>query len=147
MNETECFTTQNQLKVIAKQVDAVTSTECGSLVTMIGANNAIGNTVPPYFIFPRSHFVKESMLAGVPVGSAGYAAKSGWINEEIFVKYLEHFIQFTKCSTENPVLLIMDNHASYISLTASLMGKKHKIVIVTIYPHTLHKLQPLEHYL
>ena len=66
------------------------------------------------------------------------------MDEEIFVKYLEHFIQFTKCSTENPVLLIMDNHASHISLTASLMGRKHGIVMVTIHPHTLHKLQPLD---
>ena len=128
----------------AKQVDAVTSAERGSLVTMIGTINAIGNTVPPYFIFPRSRFVKKSMLAGAAVGSAGCAAKSGWINEEIFVKYLEHFIQFTKCCTEYPVLLIMDNHASHISLTASLMGTKHGIVMVTIHPHTSHKLQPLD---
>ena len=110
---------------------------------MIGTINAIGNTVPPYFIFPRSHFVKESMLAGVPVDSAGCAAKSRWINKEILVKYLEHFIQFTKCSTENPVLLIMENHASHIFLTALLMGRKRGILVVTIYPHTSHKLQPL----
>ena len=91
MDDTGYFTTQTPLKVIvlkeAKQVGAVTSTERGSLVTMIGTINAIGNTVPPYFIFPRSRFAKEFMLAGVPVGSAGCAAKKGWINEETFVKY------------------------------------------------------------
>ena len=148
MDDTGCFTTQTPLKVIAlkgaEQVGAVTSAERGSLVTMIGTINAIGNTVPPYFIFPRSRFVKESMLAGAPVGSTGFAAKSEWINEEIFVKYLKHFIQFTKCCTENPVLLIMDNHASHISLTPSLMGRKHGIVMVTIHPHTSHKLQSLD---
>ena len=63
---------------------------------------------------------------------------------EIFVKYIEHFIQFTKCGTENPVLLIMGNHASHISLTASLIGRKHEIVMVTIHPHTSHKLQSLD---
>ena len=69
-----------------------------------------------------------------------------WMNkcEETFVKYLEHFIQFTKCNTKNPVLLIMDNHASHISLTASLIGRKHGIVMVTIYPHTSQKLQHLD---
>ena len=125
------LTPQTPLKVIvlkgAKQVGTVTSTERGSLVTMIGTINAIGNTVPPYFIFPRSDFVKESMLAEAPVGYAGGAAKSGWINEESFVKYLEHFFQFTKYSAENPVLLIMDNHASHISLTASLMGENMEL--------------------
>ena len=84
------------------------------------------------------------MLAGVPVGSPGCTAKSGWINEEIFVKYLEHFIRFTKCNTKDPVLLIMDNHASHIFLTALLMGRKHGIVMVTTYPYTSHKLQPLD---
>ena len=82
---------QIPLKMIAlkgaKQVGAVTSAERGSLVTMIGTINAIGNTVPPYFIFPRSRFVKQSILAGARVGSTGCAAKSGWINAEIFVKY------------------------------------------------------------
>ena len=142
MNETECFTTPISLKVIAlkgaKQVGAVTFTKRGILVTTIGTINAIGNTVPPYFTFPRSRFVKESMLARAPLGSAECAAKSGWINKEIFVKYLEHFIQFTKCSTKNPVCLVMDNHASHrpISLTALLMGRKHGIVMETIHPHT-----------
>ena len=148
MDETGCFPTQTLLKVIAlkgaKQVGAVTSTERGSIVTMIGTINAIGNTVPFYFIFPRSRFVNKSILAGAPMGSAEFAAKSGLINEEIFVKYLEHFIQFTKCSTENPILLIMDNHPSHISLAASLMKGKHGIVIVTIYSLTSHKLQPLD---
>ena len=67
MDETVCFTTP--VKVIAlkgsKQVGAVTSIARRSLVTMIGTNNAIGNTVPFNFIFPRSRFVKKSMLPGV----------------------------------------------------------------------------------
>ena len=77
MHETGCFTTQTPLKVIAlkeaEQVCAVTSTEYRSLVTKIGTINIIGNTVSPYFIFPRSRFAKKSMLAEAPVGSAGCA--------------------------------------------------------------------------
>ena len=148
MDDIGYFTSQTPLKVIAlqgaKQVGAVTSAERGSLVTMIGTINAIGNTVLSYFIFPRSRFVKESMLAGAAVVSVWCAAKSGWIDVEIFLKYIKQFIQFTNCSTKNPVLLIMDNHASHISLTASLMGRKHEKVMVTIHPHTSHKLQSLD---
>ena len=92
MDETGCFTTQTLHKVVAlkgaMQVGAMTSTEHASLITMIGTINAIGNTVSLYFIFSRPCFIKESMLVGVPVGFA----KSEWINQEIFVKYLEHFI-------------------------------------------------------
>ena len=37
----------------------------------------------------------------------------------------------------------MDNHGSHIFLTVSLIGRKHGVVMLTIHPHTLHKLQPL----
>ena len=68
---------QFKVKVIAlkgaKQVGAVTSTNHGSLITLVSTIDAIGNTVPSYFISPRSRFVKESMLAGAPVSSVATA--------------------------------------------------------------------------
>ena len=79
MDDIGYVTSQTPLKAIAlqgaKRVGAVTFAERGSLVTMIGTINAIGNTVPSYFIFPRSRFVMESMLTGAAVVSFGCAAK------------------------------------------------------------------------
>jgi len=62
------------------------------------------------------------------------------------MKHIEHFIELTKCSIENPVLLIADNHESHISLTASLVWRKHGIVTLTTHPHgivtsTIHPAQ------
>lgn len=37
----------------ARQVGSVTSAERGSLVTVAIAVNAIGNAIPPFFVFPR----------------------------------------------------------------------------------------------
>ncbi|GBL87493.1 hypothetical protein AVEN_266245-1, partial [Araneus ventricosus] len=66
-------------KVIAgkgiKQVSQMTSGERGKLVTMISAVNAIGNTVPPLFVFPRKFF-KDHMLKGAPPGTIGAANPS-----------------------------------------------------------------------
>ena len=39
-----------------RQVGAMTSGERGTLVTVGVAANAIGNSVPPIFIFPRKNF-------------------------------------------------------------------------------------------
>lgn len=39
-----------------RQVGAMTSGERGTLVTVGVAVNAIGNSVPPIFIFPRKNF-------------------------------------------------------------------------------------------
>ncbi|KAK7896629.1 hypothetical protein WMY93_021954 [Mugilogobius chulae] len=40
------------------------------------------------------------------------------MNEDTFVIFMEHFIRQTNCSTNNPVLLILDRHESYISLSS-----------------------------
>lgn len=149
IDETGCSTVQKPSRVVApkgtKQVGSSTSAERGTLVTMIAGINAVGNSIPPYFIFPRVHF-RRFMLDGAPAGSEGNAQPSGYVNEDIFVDYLKHFIQHAKCSTSNPrpTLLIMDNHSAHISLAVVELAKKYGVCLVTLYPHTSHKLQPLD---
>lgn len=146
-DETGMMTVHIPSKVVAdkklKQVGKLTSGERGSLVTLIGAINAIGNSIPPYFIFPRVNF-KLHMLRGSPSGSDGAANQSGWINSEIFVKWLDHFIMFSKASLEKQVLLILDNHDSHVSIPAIEKARENGIVLLTLPPHTSHKLQPLD---
>ena len=94
------------------------------------------------FIFPQKNY-KPYMLNNAPVSSLGAANLSSWMTTDLFVDYLNHFKKHTKCSPENPVLLILDNYASHMFLEA---GKKQNIRCcnVTIHPHTSHKLQPLD---
>jgi hypothetical protein len=105
------------------------------------------NHVPPMLIFPRVHF-KDHMIIGAPAGSIGGANPSGWSNEVLFVKYLNHFIACEKPSTEDPVLLILDNHESHISIEAIALAKSNGIVMLTLPPHfalALHGVSPLHH--
>ena len=126
-----------------KQVGSMTSGERGQNVTMLAAVNAIGNKVPPMFVFPRVHF-KQHMLRGSPSGSIGEANPSGWSNEEIFCKFIDHFISHTQPSLDNPQLLILDNHETHLSILAINKCKIAGVVLLTIPPHTSHKLQPLD---
>lgn len=119
-----------------KQVGPVTSAERRELVAC--AINSTGNATPPMFIFPRVRF-RDHFIRGSPAGSIGHATKSGWMNEEAFVMFLEHFI----CHTiDHPVLLILDNHESHISLKAVKTAKENGVVMLTLPPHTSHRLQP-----
>ena len=127
----------------SKQVGSLTSGERGVNVTMIVSINAIGNHVPPMFIFPRVHF-KQHMLIGAPAGSIGGANPSGWSNEHFFVDYLNHFVKSVKPSLNDPVLLIIDNHESHITIQAIDFAKQNGVVILTLPPHTSHKMQPLD---
>ncbi|XP_047142159.1 uncharacterized protein LOC101240490 [Hydra vulgaris] len=123
IDETALSTVHKPAKVVAgkgvKQVGQVTSAERGTLVTMIGCINALGNSIPPFLIFPSVHF-RSCMLKGAPTGTKGDANPSGWINTEIFLKWFDHFVQYGHPSQYHPLLLIMDNHKSHISIEFSL---------------------------
>lgn len=147
VDETGLTTVQGSSKVVAtkgqKQIGQITSSERGTLVTMIGAINAIGNSIPPFLIFPRKNF-KPHMIKGGPPGVEGEATPSGWVNKDVFLKWFEFFIKHARPSAEYPVLLLMDNHESHISLDIIKMAKKHNVQLLTLPPHTSHKLQPLD---
>lgn len=147
VDETGVTTVQNCPRVIApkqlKQVGLVTSAERGQTVTVCNAINAIGNSIPPFFIFPR---VKSNpaFLFGAPPGSDAAAHITGWMTEDNFINYLKHFVKYTKCSKENKVLLLLDNHESHISLQAVDLARSNGIVMLTFPPHCSHRLQPLD---
>ena len=147
LDETGCTTVQRPLSVITqrgkKQVGAITSAERGELVTVVYTVSAIGTVVPPLFIFPRVNF-KEHFTRGGPTDCIGRASRSGWMLADIFVEYLKHLVKHTKCSTDKKILLIMDNHDTHISLEAIDTAKANGIVLLTIPPHTSHRLQPLD---
>ena len=113
-------------KVVAckneKQVGKITSGERGTLVTMLGAVNAAGNSTPPFIVFPRVHF-KETVLHAAPPGSVGAAHQTGWMTTENFTAFMRHFIKCTKCSNGHPVLLILDNHNTHIAIETIALAK------------------------
>lgn len=147
IDETGITTVHKPKKIIAsrgeKQVSKMTSGERGELVTVCAAINAIGNHLPPYMIFPRKNW-QDRMIDDAPPGTDGAANSSGWMNASIFVNYLKHFVKYSKCSKENPNVIICDNHESHISIESLNYAKNNGIYLLTIPPHTSHKLQPLD---
>ncbi|XKL59925.1 hypothetical protein PGB90_000941 [Kerria lacca] len=115
MDESGLTTVMDSGRVLSakgtKQVGRVTALERGPLVTIIAAINAVGNHVPPLFVFPRVNF-KSYMLKGAPPGSIGEVNKGGWTSSAIFNKFLHHFAKYSSASRQNHVLLVLDNHDS-----------------------------------
>ncbi|KAJ8395927.1 hypothetical protein AAFF_G00026350, partial [Aldrovandia affinis] len=134
-------------KVVArrgfKQVGSLTSAERGTLVTLACAVSATGNSIPPYFIFPRVNF-RDHFLNSGPPGSRGAANPSGWMKDVHFVDFLKHFTEHTKCSKEKPSLLLLDNHISHMSIDGLNYAKENGIIMVSFPPHCSHRLQPLD---
>ncbi|KAB0800181.1 hypothetical protein PPYR_05921 [Photinus pyralis] len=147
LDETGVTTAHKPQKIIArkgqKQISKSTSAERGTLVTVCCAINAVGNSVPPFFIFPRVR-MQDYMIQGAPSGSIAVTHESGWMTADNFVKYLDHFIKHAKCSNENKCILVLDNHESHISPKALDKCKLNGIHLLTLPPHTSHRLQPLD---
>ena len=147
MDETGISTVQKPGRIIGpkgqKQVGAVTSWERGKNITVCCAMSASGTFIPPMFIFPRAR-MNPVLGRGGPEGSIYHCTTNGWINEDLFLVWLKHFTKFAKPSVEDPILLIIDNHGSHTSLVAYNFCKENGIVVVTIPPHTSHRLQPLD---
>lgn len=147
LDETALTTVHNPPKIVAKkgqkQVGQVTSGERGVLVTACCIISASGSAVPPCLIFPRVHY-KDHMIKGAPVGTTGFATKTGWMNGDIFLEVLKHFQKNTRATLENKVILIIDNHESHITIGSLNFCKKNGIILVSLPPHTSNKLQPLD---
>ncbi|XP_065645803.1 uncharacterized protein LOC136076256 [Hydra vulgaris] len=146
-DETGLLTVTDPPKIIStcgtKRVCQAVSAERGSLVTMLAFVNAIGNTVPPVFIFPRVNY-KGFMINGAPTGSIGLCNKSGWVTSENFLVAMKHFIFHAKPSVEHPVLSLLDNHKSHISFETIRFAKENSLILLTFPSHCSHRLQPLD---
>ena len=83
-------------------------------------------------------------MKDAPPQAVRYANPSGWTDEELFPKWLEHFTSITNCSTENRHVVLLDGHHSHQSLQAMEYCCDHGIELITLAPHSTHKMQPLD---
>ncbi|CAC5394575.1 unnamed protein product [Mytilus coruscus] len=133
-----------KLNIVVKP-QSVTSPR-SSNVTIIGAGNAIGSAVPPYYVFPGVKFDRALLLDGTLPGSDGQCSKSGWSNSDIFKTYLEkHFLKYVSHDISGtPLLILFDGHRSHVSLTLQDWAESKNIILFILPPHCSHILQPLD---
>ena len=125
---------------------AVTSPR-SSTISIIGGGNAIGNHIPPYFVFPGKRW-NHQFLDGAPSGSAGEMSDNGWSNSAVFQNYLEkHFAKHANLDRKlksSKTLILYDGHKSHISLLLVDWAKKNNVILFVLPPHTSHVTQPLD---
>lgn len=126
-----------------KQVQQTVSAERGVNTTMIAFVSSSGSHCPPVYIFPRKNFLL-SMSRDGPTGCLGLAHPTGWVNCETFLLAIQHFKKYVGCSTDQPVLLLLDNHSSHLDYKVIEFAKSNGIHLLTFPPHCSHRLQPLD---
>lgn len=148
MDESGMLTVPNKLpKVVApkgkRTVGKIVSSERGQLITAVCCMGATGQYIPPALVFPRKR-MKPELTDRAPAGTLQLVSDSGFINSELFLRWLDHFQTFSKSSVEDQVLLILDNHSSHVSLQAVLKCREMGINMLSLPPHSSHKIQPLD---
>lgn len=122
----------------------MTSTERGSLITIVFCMSAAGIFVPPMFIFPRKK-LSDTVMRGAPVGSIGKPHPSGWIQAFLFTQWFQNFVENVKPTEAPPVLLILDGHYSHTkNIELIYLAEQHHVTILSLPRHCSHKVQPLD---
>ena len=109
-------------------------------VTLIAGINAMGWSIPPFFILKAKHHNqawyhqnnKEWRIA---------VSNNGWTTNELGFAWLEHFIRHTEaCTVGGYRLLILDGHESHQSLLFQDLCEKSKIITLCMPAHASHLL-------
>ena len=136
-------------KIIAAKgkhsVGQLSSAEKGKTVTAVCCVSATGVYIPPMLIFPRAR-LNPSLMNGAPSGAVAEVSKSGWITEAIFTKWFQHFLLTVQPrSRPEPVLLLMDGHASHTgNLDVIEEARANNVQLLVLPSHCTHRLQPLD---
>ena len=113
-------------------------------VTCVSCMTSIGNFPPPMLIYKRKR-IPDALKNGAPPCTVFEAQDSGWMDREIFVRWLQHFINNVKTSKAKPVLLVLHGHSSHTgNLHAIDLARDNGVMLLSLPPHTTHRLQPLD---
>lgn len=88
--------------------------------------------------------MKMELMDGAPAGAIWGCHPSGWIQADLFTMWFDHFINFTKPTAEDPVLLVLDGHYSHTrNIDLINKARENHIIIICLPPHSSHRMQSL----
>jgi len=123
-----------------KNVHTITSSTSNH-VSVIFCTNAVGFTLPPYFIVkgkPKEDFISSCKKAGFQ-SSPIYGTKNAFVNFAAFHDFSKFFIENAKFNEKTASVLILDGHNAHtLNLEALELLNKNKVFSVCIPAHTSH---------
>ena len=124
-----------------RNVWAITSAEKGKTHTVLTCASASGYALPPFMIYPRKRITDKLKVGAVP-GTVFHCSDSGWVNGPLFLKWFEFFLK--NIPPIRPILLLLDGHASHISIDVIELARVNDVHMLCLPAHTTHILQPLD---
>jgi hypothetical protein len=114
-------------------------------ITLIACVGALGKVVPPTLLYKgASGDLQSTWVEDIKPDDKAFfgASANGWSNHAFGLKWLQEVFE----PSTQPArltqwrLLIMDNHSSHINRVFLYWAFDHKILVLILPPHSIHKL-------
>ena len=92
-------------------------------------------------IYPRKQLPPANFHEGAVAHTVFVNSSNGWINSNLFQQWFEFFMQHIPPTW--PVLLIMNGHASHMSIDLIELSRSNGVHILCLPSHIMHVLQHL----
>ena len=112
-------------------------------ITVLACMSASGMYLPPYIIYPGKR-IRNVDIEDFPEALYG-TSDSGWMTGDLFYDFLKVVSgKMEDANIQHPVLLLVDGHASHVTLRAAQFCEEKDIILYSLYPHASHIHQPCD---
>ena len=99
-------------------------------LTAIEAVSASGRTIPPVIIIQGKHHMDSWYRERLGQKEVILLSDSGFTNDQLTFRFLQHFIEYTKASPSKLLkLLLIDNYSSYYTLEFIILATSCNFVL------------------
>ncbi|KAF4521422.1 hypothetical protein B566_EDAN010579 [Ephemera danica] len=131
------FLSADRILNVDEFVERINLNGKSEIITMVGIVSALGAVIPPVFNIPTEE--KSINPKGVYPGSLILFQKSN-----MFLQVLQHIKEFTQCSRENPIVLLLDRVASHCKTPVLIYARENGMELMFMPCDALFKTHPLE---
>ncbi|XP_015123368.1 uncharacterized protein LOC107045568 [Diachasma alloeum] len=114
-------------------------------LTMMICGNAKGQLAPPMVVFPYSRNIPAKITKDIPSDWIAGKSENGWVDcDSCFDWVRDHFHPWlVRNNIKFPIVLYLDACTSHLTFSLSNLCKKKGIILVALYPHSSHIIQPI----
>ena len=134
------------LELKGQKIDMTTNNSDREWMTILVCVNAMGYNIPNLYIFKSKGRKRKDYIERCEPNAKMAFQEKGWINEEIFHQWLDHFRHFVPGggSLERKYIMLLDEHASHISYNVVNKAAAYEIDNGLLPSHMTHMMQPLD---
>ena len=99
-------------------------------MTIVACVSANGFSFPPLFTLPGQRFNRATIEQCSITGSTATVAHKGFMNSNIFIKWLDHFISNVPSHVKRPIVLVYDGYSSHYN--TDIVEKVINFIIILV---------------